>query len=216
VRVRLATASDEPGPNRFVAHVLDYDSKTPVRAKRVSLRFTPLDDPGVVTTSLPLEPGPGDSWEGSGANLAFDGRWRVTTVIERERDSVDVALDLEARAAPQLVSVERIPGHAPNYTVEVGNEGSVRFSPEPERAGRSALSVTCFDVVGDERPIDQIVVTAAAGSGAVRQLPVRRVRQGRFLVDVELQAGRNTITAVARSTDGTRLRAAVEIDAPVN
>ena len=216
VRVRLRAASDEPGPNRFVAHVLDYDSKAPVRAKRVSLRFTPLDDPGVAATSLPLEPGPGDSWEGSGANLAFDGRWRVVMTIERERDSVDVALDLEARAPPQFVSVERIPGRAPNYTVDVGNEGYVRFSPDPERPGRSALSVTCFDVIGDERSIDQIVVTVAAGSGAVRQLPVRRVGAGRFLVDFELQAGRNTIGAIARSTDGARLRAAVEIDIPAS
>jgi copper transport protein len=216
VRVRLSTASDEPGPNRFVAHILDYDSKTPVRAKRVSLRFTPLDDPGVAATSLPLEPGRGDSWEGSGANLAFDGRWRVAMMIERERDSVEVALDLETRAPPQFVSVERIPGQAPNHTVEVGNEGYVRFSPDPERPGRSALAVTCFDVVGDERQIVQIVVTAAAGSGAVRRLPVRRVRQGGFLADIELQPGRNRITAVARAADGARLRAVVEIDVPAH
>jgi hypothetical protein len=58
------------------------------------------------------------------------------------------------------------------------------------------------------------VVTAAAGQGAVRQLPVRRVRQGGFQADIELQPGRNRITAVARAADGARLRAVVEIELP--
>jgi hypothetical protein len=89
VRVRLNAASDQPGPNRFLARVVDYDSKDPVPARRVTLRFTPLDDPGVASTSLALDRGAGEAWEGSGPNLAFDGRWRITTRIERERDSVE-------------------------------------------------------------------------------------------------------------------------------
>lgn len=213
VRVRLTTASDQAGPNRFVARVSDYDSKTPVRAKRVSLRFTPLDDPGVGPTSLPLDPAPDDSWEGSGANVAFDGRWRVTVVIERAGDSVEVPLELETRTAPQFVSVERVPGRATNYTVEVGTEGYVRFSPDPERVGPSKVTVTCFDVIGDERRIEQVVVTAA-GRGPLRQQTWRRLSQGQFVADVELQPGRNTIGAVARALDGSRMRASVEIDVP--
>ena len=213
VRVRLTTASDQAGPNRFVARLTDYDSKAPVRAKRVSLRFAPLDDPSVGPTSLPLEPAPDDSWEGSGAQIAFDGRWRVTVVVERAGDSVEVPLELETRSAPQFVSVERVPGRATNYTVEVGTEGFVRFSPDPERAGPSKVTVTCFDVVGDERRVEQIVVTAT-GSGPVRQQTGRRLSQGQFVADVELQPGRNTLSAISRTLDGSRMRATLAIDVP--
>ena len=58
VRVRLTAASDYPGPNRFVVQIDDYDSNAPVRADRVSLRFTPLDDPGVASTRWRSRPGP--------------------------------------------------------------------------------------------------------------------------------------------------------------
>jgi copper transport protein len=216
VRVRLTTASDQPGPNRFVAHVMDYDAKTPLPARRVSLRFTPLDDPGVVSTSLPLERAPGDGWEGSGANLAFDGRWRIVVTIERDRDSVEVPLEMEARTPPQFTSVERAPGRAPQYTVEVGAEGYVRFSPDPERAGPSQIHLTCFDTVGDERPIEQIVVTVAGEKSPTRQFPVRRLGPNRFVADAELGPGRNRIVAITRAIDGTRLRASVEIDVPTH
>jgi copper transport protein len=214
VRVRLTTASDQPGPNRFTARVLDYDSNAPLPAKRVSLAFTPLDDPGVVPTSLPLEPAADHSWQGSGANLAFDGRWRIVMRIERDRDSVEVPLDLEARIPPQFVSVERAPGGAPRYTVEVGTEGYVVFSPDPERPGPSQLSVTCFDTVGDERPIEQIVITTEAGDGPARPRPVRRLGPNRFVAGVELAPGRNRIVAITRAIDGTRLRAEVAIEVP--
>ena len=58
VQVRLAVASAQPGPNRFVLHAVDFGSKTPVQAGHASLRFTPLDDPGVAPTSLRARPRP--------------------------------------------------------------------------------------------------------------------------------------------------------------
>jgi len=214
IRALLTTASDQPGPNRFVVHVVDYDLKTPVRARRVTLGFTPLDDPDVVSTSLPLAPGPGDSYVGSGANLAFDGRWRVTVLVERAGDSVEVPLEVETRSVGQFVSIERVPGQAPKYMVQVTGGEHVRISPDPERAGPSRLFVTCYDVFLEERDIEEIVVTAAAGDGPTRQRPVRRLDRGRFVADVELEAGRNRIAAIARAIDGTRLRAAVDLDVP--
>lgn len=215
VRVSLNAASDQPGPNRFVVEAVDYDSKRPVEAKRVSLRFTPLDDPGVATTSLPLAPGPGGSYSGSGANLAFDGRWRIAVVIERAASSVQVPLELETRSAPPFVSIERIPGQAPKYTAQLPGGEFVRISPDPERPGRSQVYLSFFDVLSEARPVETAVLTVA-GSGPAHQQTLRRLDASRFVAGVELQPGRNTITAIGRAADGTRLRASFDIDVPAN
>lgn len=214
VRVRLTAASDQPGPNRFRVEAVDYDSKKPLRARHVSLRFMPLDDPRVPPSALPLVAGPDDSYIGSGANLTFDGRWRVTASIERDGDSVEVPLAVEVRTPPQFVSIERNPGLPPMYTVEVRGLGHIRFSPDPERVGPSLLRVTCFNGIFEDRLIDDIVVTGGDGDGGVKQLPVRRVDGSRFIVDMALRPGRNPLAAVARTVDGSRMRASVEIDVP--
>jgi len=74
------------------------------------------------------------------------------------------------------------------------------------------VSVTCYDVVGDERPIEQMVVTLAGPDGHIRTPPIRRLQAGSFVVDVVLNEGRNTLAAVARTSDGVRLRAVVALD----
>src|SRR5262249_34820884 len=154
VKVQLTTASDQPGANRFAVRVADYDSDAPVRPRRVSLRFTPLDDPDVDSTSLALAPGADASYVGSGPNLAFDGRWRVTVLIDRERESVEVPLEVETRIKPRWTTVDRSAGQSPTYTVEMTNQGVFYFSPQPERAGPSQLFVTCTDFIGDPQLID--------------------------------------------------------------
>jgi hypothetical protein len=211
VRVRLTAVSAEPGPNRFVARVSDYDSNAPTRAGAITLRFVPLDDPRVSSTSLVLTPADGDVYEGSGANLAFDGRWGVTVLVPRGASTLQVPLELATREPPQPVSIQRIPGTAPKFTVAVGTVGFVRISPNHERSGLTRLSVISFDPFGDELPVKEIVVTAAAANGPTRQLRVRRVTASRFVTSVDLRVGRNTIGVVERTSDGTRLRATIPL-----
>lgn len=214
VRVELTAASDQPGPNRFTVRARDYDSGKPVSARRVTLRFVPLDDPGVPATTLPLEPGPDASYVGEGANLAFDGRWRVTALIERTSDSVDVPLELEVPGSALMVSTVRVPGKPAQYTVEVPQIGHVRVVLEPERAGPSKAFVTCFDVLFEPRSIEDVVVTLAAERGPVVQAPVRRLGRNRFVADVKLQPAYNRIVIIARSADGTRTRTSVDLNIP--
>ena len=211
VRVDLTTASDQPGANRFVVHAVDYDAKTPVRARRISLRFTSLDDPDVESTTLDLAPGPADAYVGSGPNMEFDGRWRVSVLIERAADSTEVPLELETRIAPRWTTTQRPPGRAPVYTVEMTNQALFEFSPDPERAGPAKLYVSCLDFIGDPKDIESMIVTAAAG-GSAAQLPVKRLGPGRFVADIVLHAGGNRVAAVARTTDGTRIRASLAFD----
>ena len=214
VRVRLTTASDQPGPNTFVLHVTDYDSGDAVRARAVTLRFVPLDDPGVPPTSLALTQGRDGTYAGSGPNLAFDGRWLVTARIELASESVDVPLEIESRAPKPFTTTFRVPGQDPEYTVEVRGIGHIRFTPHPERAGRSEVFVTFFTGIFESFAVEQVVVTVASGEGAARQVRVRRLERHRFVADVDLARGRNRIAAVGRAADGTRLRAAVDINLP--
>ena len=211
-RVQLTAASDQPGPNRFVVRALDYDSGQPVPANRVSLRFTPLDDPGVEPSTLILTRGADNSWEGSGANLAFDGRWQVTALVERDGDAVEAPMEIETRGPAQFVSIARRPSEPPAYTVMVAGAGHVRLSPDPERVGRNTLRITSYDVLSNPRHVEGVVVTIASGKERARQQTVTRVDHSTFVSEIELQPGRSRIVSVVRATDGTRLRAAIELD----
>jgi hypothetical protein len=175
----------------------------------VSLRFAPLDDPGVESTTLGLAVAPGNTYAGSGANMSFDGRWQVVVLVQRAGGSVEVPLEIETHVAPRNVDIQRPPGRSPSYTVEVVRAGLMRFSAEPERAGPATLTISCFDFIGDPRSVDSMVVTIAsrATGGNARQVPVRAVARGRFVADVTLATGANTIAGVAHTPDGTRIRA---------
>ena len=74
--------------------------------------------------------------------------------------------------------------------------------------------MTGFDVIGDIRPLDEVVVTAAAANDPARQQPVQRLEGDRFVADIRLEPGRNRIAVIARAPDGTRLRAAVTLEIP--
>jgi hypothetical protein len=209
--VSFSAVSNQPGPNRFVATVVDYDSRAPITGALVRLRFAPVDDPQVAATWLALrETSPGE-YSASGTNLAFDGRWRVTVDIQRGANTVQVSLDAAVAQPPLPVEIRRAQGIL-NYYVMVRGGGFVRFSLEPERAGPSRLSVGIFGVIQDERGVDYIVVTQAAGRNPPRVLRYKRLSAGRFVADVDLASGANTFTAVAYSPENTRVRASVEID----
>jgi hypothetical protein len=213
VRVTLTTASADPGPNRFVVRAEADEEGAPVGGS-VTLRFLPLDDPGVPASELVLAPLRDGSYSGTGANLAFDGRWRVTVLLERGADAVAVPLELETRTPAQFVSVERRPGLPPNFTVEVSVAEAIRFSPRPERAGSSTVVVTVFDEIGDEVPVTSIVVTSRAGDSPARRVPVQRAGIGRFTARVDLTEGTNQLAAVAQSNERGRLRAVLDLTIP--
>jgi copper transport protein len=215
VRVRITAASNEPGANRFVARIDSERSGKPLTGASVNLLFTPLDDPGVASSSLGLSPAGAGTYIGSGANMVLDGRWGVRVLIRGAAGSVEVPLELDPVGPVQRVSIERIPGHAPTYTKLVGIAGFIRVSPNPERAGRSELSVQFFtSATEDLEPVRRVVVTLAAGNGPVRQQSVRRVVDGSYVSDVTFAAGHNEIGVVAYATFGARLRSVFDVTVP--
>jgi copper transport protein len=214
VRVRLTTPSNQPGPNRFVVNVSDYDSEAPVRPRRVSLRFTPLDDPRIASTTLALARGTEDSFIGSGSHLAFDGRWRITALVEREADAVEVPMEVETQLKPQFVSITRVEGKPTNYMIQVDNAGHVAIIPDPERAGPTTVTIICYDVLRDQTWVEDIVVAIRAGDGPARQQPVTRTSPSAFVSRFAFEPGPNRISVVARTPAGTRMRASLTLDIP--
>jgi copper transport protein len=214
VRVQLTTASARPGPNSFNARVEDYDTGEPVQTPGVTLRFTPLDDPGINPSSLTLRPARDGAYVGSGANLAFDGRWGVTALIGRGGELTEVPMMLDLAGPKYFVSVERIPGQPPKYTMQIGGIGYIRIEPDPERPGPSRVFVTCYTAFQNISRVDELVLTAADGDGPTRQQPVHRLGVGRFVADVDLAAGPFKIVVVARTSDGTRLLGAFDLQIP--
>jgi copper transport protein len=214
-RVRLTTASAEPGPNSFVARVEDYDSHAPVPAQRVRLRFAALDDPGIEPTTLDLRPASADgTYRGTGPNLAFDGRWGVTAEVQTTREAVEVPLELDVRGPPNFVSVLRAPGQPPAYTMQVATLGEIRITPDPERPGPSSVAIDVFDPFESELPVERVVVTTRAHGGPTQQRPVRRLGPGRFAISAQLDKGPYAIAVVAHARGGVRLRGVFELDIP--
>jgi hypothetical protein len=144
----------------------------------------------------------------------MDGRWRVTVGIEREGSSVDVSLDVGVRGSAQPVVVWPLPSGLVTYTVEIRNAGVLRFEVDPRRPDRTRLSVSCLDFILDERRLSHIVVTLANANSPEHEVTLLPLSRSRFAADVDLATGANIIAAVARTPDGIRMRAVVQIDVP--
>jgi copper transport protein len=194
--IRLTTVSSEPGPNRFVLRVA---GAAPGHAR---LRFTPVDDPGVRSTTLDLRRQGDASYAGQGPNLAFDGRWRV----DAELDRTTIPLQLDAKAPAQFLSVLRPPGRPAEYTRLIPRLGYVRVIPNRER-GR--VEVRLFDMFASSPPVRTMVVTSTQ-DGATRIVPVRRLGPARYAARLSVGA-HNTLAVTARLRNGERMRSVFEL-----
>jgi uncharacterized membrane protein len=213
VEVVLTRASDQPGPNRFVVEANDADTGAPYDADRVTLRFEPLDDPGVPPSTLALRSGSAGEFAGTGTNLAFDGRWRVSVLLETGSDSAVVPLDVDVAGPPQFLSLQQVPGEPVRTTVYVAGGDSVVVWAEPEATGPAKVFVTFLNPLGDRQPIDQLVLTVAPEGGRPEQRSVERLGTNAFAAEVTLESGTNIVAVVARTDDGTRVRAVSELRA---
>jgi hypothetical protein len=182
-----------------------------VDAKQVVLQFVPIDDPDVPATSLALERTRDGSYRGTGANLAFDGRWQVTALIQRGADSVSVPLQLDVAGPAMQVLPRREASGKPYHVAIVPFVGLFRIDLEPEQAGPSTLTIGCYDRIFDARPIDSIVVTHEAPGAPIRQLSLQRINRFQFVSKVDLAPGANRITAVTHGADGSRTRTAFDV-----
>jgi copper transport protein len=193
--IRLTALSAEPGPNRFSLHV---SGAAPSRAR---LRFTPIDDPGVRPTTLGLHRQDGTTFTGEGANIAFDGRWRIDAKLGRKT----IPLEVDAKGPDQFLSVLRPPGRPAQYTHFLPRLGYVRVTPN--RAG-GRVDVRLFDMFASSPRVRTMVVTAKQG-GTTRTVPVTRVGPAHYVGHLSF-AARDELAVTARLRTGKRMRSVFE------
>jgi copper transport protein len=200
MRVRLAVSPGMVGPNYFVAAVTDYDTRRPISARAVSLRFAADGRPDIPASTVPLRRA-GSTWVADSPVLAVDGRWRVVTVVERSSGGTEVPLSLQPRRPPTRITVQRTPGLPPFYTITSGSRQAQAYV-DPGKTGANEVHFTYLDVTGQPIDADLVVVSAKDRAGRSRALTFRRLEAGHFVADAELTAGRWTFTAT--TADGFR------------
>jgi copper transport protein len=214
VRATLMATSDQPGPNRFVVRADDYDSRASVQPDRVTLHFTPVDDPGIAPTALALAPGADGVFTGFGANLAFPGRWRIEMLIERGRTSVTVPVEVEARSLPQFTSVLRPPDAPPSYTITVNAASAIRLTIDPELPGPNKLQISFMNVLSEPLTVANVVVTLRPDGAPARLLPLIRNDRNLFSTAADLERGRYRIVVTGRTEKGDRLQSNLSVTIP--
>ncbi len=212
VRLRLEVTPGLPGPNRFVARVVDYDTARPVAAERVTLRFTSLDRPDIGPSTLVLSRAGDGIYEGQGTNLSLDGRWAVSVVVERGITSVEVPVTITARNRPETIRTITAPGQPTLYSIDLPGNRLLDTYLDPGRPGFNEFHATFIDARGSELSIPRLATMLAARPGQTPQaIPVRRFGPGHFIGDAQLGPGDWRLDVIATTGDGEVLQAYLEV-----
>jgi hypothetical protein len=187
VRARLEVAPGVAGANTFAATLRDYDSGAPLEARRVSLTFTFLDDPGVSGSTLELRrAGPG-SYRATAGNLAVEGRWQVDLLAQTGSDALEVPLRIATRCRARPLSE---PGRVAVHVVDLPGGGAVQAYVDPKGGAPDDVHVTFVGRSGGERRVGgRLSLEASRSAGEPRPLEVRRFGPGHFVASGDLPEG---------------------------
>ena len=190
VRVHLDVSPGMAGFNRFTVSVVDYDTRAPVDAGGVHLRFALNSSRSVGESRLDLTRQTAGVYSATGSNLSLDGTWTVTVLVDRGAQSVEVPLQVTPRVPPQQVTISRIPGEPTLYTVHLSAGRIVQVYLDPDRPGAGIFHATFFDASGNELPVPAATIAMTpAGQSSPTTLSVRQLEPGHFVADVVLTAG---------------------------
>jgi copper transport protein len=207
VRVRLVITPGTVGPDRFEAHLSDYDTGAPFAASGLSLRFSMPSRPELGTPSLDLSRvGPG-TWTGQGTVLSLPGSWDVSVLIQQPAGSLVVPLHIQVQPPPEHIQVSRAPGQPTVYTIALTGGISLQTYVDPGKTGNNTVHFTFFQASGDEQPIATATATSTMHSGHFEDLSLIRFDPGHFGANVTLDAGRWRFTIQATTREGVPLSA---------
>jgi copper transport protein len=199
VKATLTVTPGVAGINTFGLRLGDYDTDEPISARRVSLRFSFRDDPGIEETQLALKPaGPG-RYEAEGANLSLAGRWEVTAVVEQAADSQEIPLELATQCGAQEVPE---PGRPSVWVIDIGGGLEMQSYVDPGAPGANTVHVTFFSGAGKEvRAPSAPTIDASSGSEEL-ELDVTRLSRGHFAGAGELTEGEWRFAVAGRTLEG--------------
>ncbi len=205
IRARLTASPGQAGQNRFTVRLTDYDTREPVAATRVTARFALPADSRVSPSTLDLPAaGPG-TFAASGTNLTLPGRWRVTLVVERAADSLELSVDLVTRASAGLVTVT--PGQPTIYSVALGQGRTVQVYADPEAPGPVELHATFFSAAWAEDSVEVAIVTTDGATSTPR-----RLGPGHFVADVDAPTGDWPVEVTGITPGGDYLYASLTLE----
>jgi hypothetical protein len=213
MRARLEVSPGFPGLNRFALTLRDYDTRYPVAADRVSLRFRSSSRPDVATSMLAMTRRRRDEiYRAQGTNLSLEGRWVVVAVVERGVSSVEIPLVVTLRIAPQRVRTIEAPGQPTLYSIELPQGVVLDSYLDPGRPGFNEVHATFINASGQELPIPGLATISVSRKGERRlSLPVRRFGPGHFIGDATLQEGAWDIEVTAATAGGQVLQARFKV-----
>jgi copper transport protein len=203
LRVRLVVTPGAVGPNSFAAQVTDFDTRRPVDATRVSLRFSLPSRPELGTPALDLSKVRSGLWAGRGTVISMDGQWNISVLVQSPSASVEVPLTFTPRLPPQQIKVSRVPGQPTLYTIALDGGASLQAYVDPGTAGDNVVHFTFFNSAGNEEPIASASATAVAPTGSAEILPLVRFDSGHFVSNTKLDSGHWRFRIQATNREGT-------------
>ncbi len=208
MNVRLVVTPGTAGPNTFDVRVTDFDSGMPIDANDVSLRFEPIGQAGVGSSSLDLMR-EGERWQATGTQLSLQGVWTITVVVQTSSTGTEIPLTLVTRPE-QTVSVATAEGQPDLYTITLPGGVQIQAYNDPAVAGPSQLHLTAFDATGNELELEDAQMIAIAPDGAAAILQLQWFSPGHFVSDTTLSSGLWTFSLRATTGDGAVLVASFE------
>ena len=181
MNVTLVVTPGTAGANSFDARVTDFDSGAPLDATAVSLRFEPVGQAGVGSSTLDLTRAE-DRWQADGTQLSLEGVWTITVVVQTSSAGTEIPLTLVTRPE-QTVSVATQAGQPDIYTITLPGGEQIQAYNDPAAAGPSQLHVTVFDASGNELELQDAQVIAIAPGGGAAILPLQWFSAGHFVVE---------------------------------
>jgi hypothetical protein len=185
--------------------VTDYDTREPVDANSVELRFSFPSNPNV-GSSLDLQRAATGTWTGSGTQLSIDGVWNIDVLIQEPTASTDVQLRLRTRLPPEQITSQSAPGQPTIYTIALGGNITLQSYVDPGKAGPNTVHYTFFNGA-NEQPISEATARAESPAGAQIDTKLIRFDPGHFGANVTLSSGRWTFFIDASTTSGQHLSA---------
>ncbi len=158
-RIKLTVAPGTAGFNSFRLAVSDYDTGDPVNDVQVSLHFANPARTDIGESDLALHRTGSGTYQAQGGNLAVQGTWRVTTLIQGSSTGVEIPLSVTTQVPPVKITTERNPGLPTFYDAALPGGNKLQVYLDPGHPGFNQLHAQYFDPAGQPIPTTVYSVT---------------------------------------------------------